>query len=290
VADLLSIRAGTVRALALAAPGAERTCFEESSFDVVGTPHADVIVGTPGPDRVHTGRGDDVLVGRRRRGQRLRLRAALNDRHLTHVSLWDRLGARVYDPFLWLGERRGMARRRRDLLAHAEGRVLELGAGTGINLRHYPGSVEALVLTEPVEPMARALQRRLQRLGRLAEVRRASAEALPFGDDSFDTVVSTLVLCTVQDQARALSEIARVLAPGGRLLFIEHLRSQTERWGRWQDRLERPWAAFACGCRCNRRTLERLARSPLTIEQLTFASWHGMPPLVRPLAIGTAIA
>jgi ubiquinone/menaquinone biosynthesis C-methylase UbiE len=87
-----------------------------------------------------------------------------------------------------------------------------------------------------------------------------------------------------------LNEIARVLRPGGRLLFIEHLRSEKERLGRWQDRLERPWSAFAFGCRCNRRTLALLASSPLTIEQSTFASWHGMPRLVRPLAIGSAVA
>jgi ubiquinone/menaquinone biosynthesis C-methylase UbiE len=183
-----------------------------------------------------------------------------------------------------------MARRRHDLLAEAEGRVLEIGAGTGLNLRHYRDSVESLVLTEPVEPMARALDRRLQRLSRPTDVRRASAEALPFPDDSFDTVVSTLVLCTVQDQALALNEIARVLRPGGRLLFIEHLRSEKEHWGRWQDRLERPWFAFAFGCHCNRRTLALLASSPLTIEQSTFASWRGMPRLVRPLAIGSAVA
>jgi ubiquinone/menaquinone biosynthesis C-methylase UbiE len=134
---------------------------------------------------------------------------------------WDRLGAWVYDPFLWLGERRGMARRRHDLLAQAQGFVLEIGAGTGLNLRHYGDSVEALVLTEPVEPMARALERRVKRLGRPVDVRRAPAEALPFADDSFDTVVSTMVLCTVHDVALALSEIARVLRPGGRLLFIE---------------------------------------------------------------------
>lgn len=153
----------------------------------------------------------------------------MNDRHVTRDGLWDRLGAWIYDPFLWLGERRGMARRRRELLARAQGRVLEIGAGTGLNIRHYRHSIEALVLTEPLEPIARALERRVQRLGCPAEVRRAPAEALPFDRASFDTVVSTLVLCTVQDQALALNEIARVLRPGGRLLFIEHLRSQTER-------------------------------------------------------------
>jgi len=206
------------------------------------------------------------------------------------TGLWERAGALMYDPFLWLGERLGMVRHRRDLLAHAEGRVLEIGAGTGLNLRHYRESIEALVLTEPVEPMARALERRVERLGRPAPVHRARAEELPFADDSFDTVVSTMVLCTVEHQALALSEIARVLRPGGRLLFLEHLRSDTERWGRWQDRLERPWAAFGCGCRCNRRTLELIAHSPLRIEQSARASWHGMPPLVRPLTVGWAVA
>ena len=167
--------------------------------------------------------------------------------------------------------------------------MLEIGAGTGLNLRHYGESVKELVLTEPVEPMARALERRVKRLGRPADVRRVSAEALPFPDDSFDIVVSTIVPA-LQHPALALGELARVLRPGGRLLFIEHLRSESERWGRWQDRLERPWAAFAFGCHCNRRTLKLLASSPLTIAQSEFASWHGMPPLVRPLTIGSAVA
>ena len=208
----------------------------------------------------------------------------------THTTLWQRIGARIYDPFLWFGERLGMARHRRDLLAHAEGRVLEIGAGTGLNLSHYRDSIEALVLTEPVEPMAGKLERRVERLGASARVHRAPAEALPFADHSFDTVVSTMVLCTVEDPVRSLSEIARVLRPGGRLLFIEHLRSDTERWGRWQDRLERPWASFGCGCRCNRRTLELIAQSPLRVEASARASWRGMPPLVRPLTIGSATA
>ncbi|HWM11820.1 MAG TPA: class I SAM-dependent methyltransferase [Solirubrobacteraceae bacterium] len=205
------------------------------------------------------------------------------------MRLWDRVFARVYDPFLWLGERLGMDRHRRDLLAHAEGRVLEIGAGTGLNLRHY-GAFEALVLAEPIEPMARALERRVERWGRPARVHRAPAEALPFADDSFDTVVSTLVLCTVADPALAISEIARVLRPGGRLLFVEHLRSDAERWARWQDRLERPWAAFAGGCHCNRNTLDLIADSPLRVDESARASWHGMPPVVRPLTIGRAIA
>jgi ubiquinone/menaquinone biosynthesis C-methylase UbiE len=116
----------------------------------------------------------------------------------------------------------------------------------------------------------------------------ATAEALPFADDTFDTVVSTLVLCTVDDPARSLSEIARVLRPGGQLLYVEHLRSDSERWGRWQDRLERPWAAFAGGCRCNRRTLDLMAVSPLRVEEPARANYRGMPRLMRPLAVGRA--
>ena len=204
------------------------------------------------------------------------------------MNLWDRIGARLYDPFLWLGEHRGMERHSAELLEGARGRVLEIGAGTGLNLRHYPAAAGELVLTEPMEAMARALERRLARDGTSGSVHRAAAEELPFPDDSFDTVVSTMVLCTVEDPERAIAEIERVLRPGGRLLFIEHLRSEHERWARWQDRLERPWKAFGAGCRCNRPTLELLERSGLALKGVARGRWRGMPPVVRPLAIGRA--
>ena len=206
------------------------------------------------------------------------------------ATLLERLSAAAYDPFLWLGERRGMADRRRRLLADARGRVLEIGAGTGLNLRHYPDGVEELVLTEPMEGMAERLERRVADAPRAARVERAPAESLPFPDDSFDTVVSTLVLCTVEDPGRALSEIIRVLRPGGQLLFVEHLRSDHKRWARWQDRLEAPWAAFAEGCRCNRRTLELIESSSLSVGDVERGAWRGMPRLVRPLAAGRARA
>jgi ubiquinone/menaquinone biosynthesis C-methylase UbiE len=204
------------------------------------------------------------------------------------MNLWDRIAARLYDPFLWLGERRGMERHRAQLLEGARGSVLEIGAGTGLNLRHYPAAIGELVLTEPVEPMARALERRLARDSAGRSVHRAAAEELPFPDDSFDTVVSTMVLCTVEDPERAIAEIERVLRPGGQLLFIEHLRSDHERWARWQDRLERPWKAFGDGCRCNRPTLEFLDRSGLALADVSRGRWRGMPQVVRPLAIGRA--
>jgi ubiquinone/menaquinone biosynthesis C-methylase UbiE len=159
--------------------------------------------------------------------------------------------AATYEPFLARGERRGMTERRRALLAGAHGRVLEIGSGTGLNLAHYPAGLEELVLTEPDAGMARRLERRVVRERPGAHVVRAGAEALPFDDGSFDGAVSTMVLCTVPDPQAAVAELRRVVRPGGRVLFIEHLRAQDGALAGWQDRLARPWAAFAAGCRAS---------------------------------------
>ncbi len=191
--------------------------------------------------------------------------------------MYSRLFAALYDSALRRGERAGMADHRRSLLAAASGRVLEIGAGTGLNLPHYPEGIE-LVLTEPDAPMAR-------RAGR--PVVPASAESLPFEDATFDTVVSTLVLCTVADPARAIAEFRRVLRPGGRLLFIEHVRGE-ERLARWQDRLDHPWRRIGNGCHANRDTLAALREGGFAVEARGDV-WHRMPRLIRPLAIGTAV-
>jgi SAM-dependent methyltransferase len=190
--------------------------------------------------------------------------------------MYSRLFAALYDSSLRRGERAGMADHRRALLAAASGRVLEIGAGTGLNLPHYPGGID-LVLTEPDAPMARRVAR---------PVVPASAEELPFEDASFDTAVSTLVLCTVADPARAVDELARVLVPGGRLLFIEHVRGDGA-LARWQDRLERPWRGIANGCHANRDTLAAL-RERFDV-QFRRETWHRMPRLIRPLVVGTAV-
>ena len=204
-------------------------------------------------------------------------------------TLVQRFNAATYDPVLWLGERAGMAGHRRRILADATGRVLEIGAGTGLNLNHYPDAVGELVLAEPDEGMAGRLEKRVRESGRTATVVQANAEELPFEDDSFDTAVSTLVLCTVPDPGKAIAEVQRVLRPGGRLLFIEHVRSESPRLARWQDRLEKPWAAFADGCHCNRRTLD-LIETGLRLERVDDGAWRRMPPIVRPLIAGVAAA
>lgn len=185
-------------------------------------------------------------------------------------------------------ERAGMDERRRALLAAARGRTLELGAGTGMNLRHYPPEVSALVLTEPSAPMAAGLRRRLPSAPVPARVVAAEAEHLPFPDASFDTVACTLVLCSVGDPARAVQEAARVLRPGGALLFIEHVRSEDPRVGRRQDRLRPLWSRIGHGCHPNRRTLSTLEASPLRVERVAGGEMPGAPSFLRPMIAGVA--
>jgi ubiquinone/menaquinone biosynthesis C-methylase UbiE len=187
-------------------------------------------------------------------------------------------------------EEAGLRDRRRDLLSEADGATLELGAGTGLNLDLYPPSVTELVLTEPAEHMARRLRERAAGAGRDVEVVQAPAERLPLPDDRFDTVVATLVLCTVDDPAATLAEVDRVLRPGGRLLFLEHVRSTDPRVARWQDRLHGPWRFVGAGCNCNRDTPATLAASPLQVERLDHGELPKSPPIVRPLVTGRAVA
>lgn len=204
------------------------------------------------------------------------------------MSLYSHVFARVYDPFLALGERSGMRDLRRETLAAARGRVLEIGAGTGLNVKLYPGAVTAITLAEPDAPMAARLRRRVSGASHPVEVLQAPAEQLPFADGSFDTVVSTLVLCTVADMAASLREIGRVLAPGGQLLFVEHVRAGHGRLVRWQERLHEPWRRLACGCHCNRDTAVALRDNGFAVERVQEHRWRRMPRIVQPLLAGIA--
>jgi ubiquinone/menaquinone biosynthesis C-methylase UbiE len=180
---------------------------------------------------------------------------------------------------------------RKELLAGARGRVIEVGAGTGVNVDLYGPTIEDLTLVEPDPHMAARLRERLEGGGgglpkHLVE---APAEALPFDGGTFDTAVATLVLCTIPYPVAAIGELARVLKPGGRLLFIEHVRADDADRARWQDRLEKPWRFMADGCYCNRDTEASLRASPFEIETIEYGKMPKAMPIVRPLIRGTAI-
>jgi ubiquinone/menaquinone biosynthesis C-methylase UbiE len=204
------------------------------------------------------------------------------------MGLRSGLFALTYDRMSHTSEEAGLRALRQGLLAAASGSVLEIGAGTGANLPHYEGRAESLVVTEPERAMLRRLQRKASVHAPSATVLRAAAEELPFEDASFDTVVSTLVLCGVDDQPRSLGEIRRVLRPGGRLLFLEHVRADDPQLARFQDRIN--WLnRLVVACDCNRRTLAAIEAARFTISGVERTVMPKAPRFVRPLVVGTAV-
>lgn len=199
-----------------------------------------------------------------------------------------RLSARLYEPMLWLGEKAGFWRWRQRLVSQVSGSVMELGAGTGLNLPYYPAGLDRLVLVEPDVHKAKLLEEKDPPAGVEPEILRAPGETLPFDDDSFDTVVETLVLCTVTDPVVTAAEIRRVLKPEGRFLFMEHVRSDRPRLGKFQDRMEGPWKKFADGCHCNRRTVPMLRENGFEVEIAAEMDKMAMFPMARPIVSGIA--
>ncbi|HEX3241452.1 MAG TPA: class I SAM-dependent methyltransferase [Solirubrobacterales bacterium] len=205
-------------------------------------------------------------------------------------ATWGRAFSALYDRLTKKTEEAGLREMRRETLAAASGRTIDIGGGTGANLGLYPDAVTELVLAEPDPHMVKRLRPRVSEAGIDAEVVEAPAERLPFEDASFDTAIYTLVLCTVPDQAAALAETARILKPGGKLLFVEHVRADDPGVARWQDRLHGPWKFFADGCHCNRDTLTGIEAAGFTVESATDDEMPQAPPLIRPLIRGSAVA
>ena len=204
------------------------------------------------------------------------------------MSLRSRLFAACYDRMNARTEEAGMRDFRTTLLSQARGRVLEIGAGTGINLALYP-ELESLTVTEPERPMLRRLEEHVKERTPSALVLRAPAEDLPFDDSTFDVAVSTLVLCGVSDQPRALRQLRRVLRPGGQLLFIEHIRSGDPRLARHQDRMN--WLnQLVMRCDCNRPTLTSIQEAGFTVTAMEHLTLAHAPSFVSPLVVGTATA
>jgi ubiquinone/menaquinone biosynthesis C-methylase UbiE len=205
------------------------------------------------------------------------------------MSIGSRIFAFTYDRFIDKTEKAGLRDFRERLLTGAAGSVLEIGSGTGLNLPCYGPAVRSLTMTEPEAPMLHRLRRRASELAPAATVLRAPAEDLPFDDNTFDVAVSTLVLCGVDDQPRALRELRRVLRPGGRLLFIEHVRADDPAGARMQDRMN--WLnRLVVHCDCNRPTLAAMQDAGFTIARVEHTTMPKAPKFVSPTVIGSAVA
>jgi SAM-dependent methyltransferase len=183
-------------------------------------------------------------------------------------------------------------RLRDQTLAGLSGRVLEIGAGNGANFHRYPEAVTEIVATEPDPYMIERAEQTARELHRTITIRQAPAESLPFTDAEFDAVVSTLVLCTVSNPAKALGEVRRVLKPGGELRVFEHVRHKGG-IGAWvQDRAEPLWTWLGAGCHPNRDTAPAIEAAGFQFRELNRV--NGSPPippmcLTRPCIQGTAV-
>ena len=192
--------------------------------------------------------------------------------------------AAIYDRISSGAERAGLSEDRHGLLAQAAGATIEIGAGTGANLAHYPPAVTRLCLVEPDPSMRKRLHRRAS--GRHVEIVDAPGEALPFPDGSFDTAVVTFALCSVADLDRALAEIARVLRPGGQLLFLEHVRDTDPKMARKQDHPGRLYSWI--GCHPNRDTLTAISQAPFEVTTVRHGEVPKAPRVERPMIVGAA--
>lgn len=201
-----------------------------------------------------------------------------------------RLMAAAYDRFTQASERACLGQWRAELLGSLAGQILEVGAGTGLNIPHYPSSVSRLVLSEPDPHMLRKLATRARTMGWAhAQVVEASLEQLPLQSGVFDAVVATLVLCSVSRMDQALAEIHRVLRPNGHLVFIEHVAAEgrPRRLG-WQRRVEPVWKRLMGNCHLTRRTADAIRAAGFTAVGVKRESMRKAWPLVRPTIRGVA--
>ena len=193
------------------------------------------------------------------------------------------LFAASYDFLTGPTERKILGPIRSSLIGQATGRVLEVGAGTGANFPYYRRADE-IVATEPDPFMLARARKRAADLSLDLEFRDSPAEALPFADATFDTVVATLVLCTVTEQERSFGEIRRVLRPGGEFRFVEHVRAEGGIHALAQDVLAPVWSLAAANCHPNRRTDRALVAAGFEIAWLK-RQWKPITPLVYGVAV-----
>ena len=192
------------------------------------------------------------------------------------MQILDRVFASAYDRVMAAPEARGLKTWRAELIGPLRGRVLEIGAGTGLSLPHYQDDVEVVAL-EPDPFMLAQLKARADevRPSGSTTVVQGVAEELPFEKDSFDAVVLGLVLCTVADPPAALAEVRRVLRPGGKAVFIEHVRARTQGTYLLQRVIEPVWTICGRGCRLTRDTESTLREAGFEFETLDHSDLPG---------------
>jgi SAM-dependent methyltransferase len=196
----------------------------------------------------------------------------------------------MYAGFARVAERASLGRLRSRTLRDASGRVLLLGAGQGHDIPHLPHAVTEVVAVEPDPAMRRLGHRRVAESHVPAWYVAAAAEHLPLADRSVDTVVSTLVLCSVHDLDRAAAELRRVLKPDGRLLLLEHVRAANgSRLASAQDRADPVWERFSGGCHVNRRVREALEQAGFDTEGVRDRHIVRAVPLIDPGMQGVAV-
>lgn len=175
--------------------------------------------------------------------------------------------ARMYERMAPAFEAKGAAEHREELLVELSGRVIEVGAGTGLNFGHYPAAVTQVVAVEPESHLRDLAQRAAGQAPVRVAVVDGTADALPVEDEGFDAGVASLVLCSVPDQPRALSELFRVIRPGGELRFYEHVLAQNPRWAARQHRVAPIWRCLGGGCNPDRDTGSAIVSAGFEIEQ-----------------------
>lgn len=199
------------------------------------------------------------------------------------------LMAKSYDLIMQGTERRCLGVWRKEILAPAKGQLLEIGAGTGINLPYIPHQVSQLYLCEPDDQMRKKLARKVAGTNRQnIKITDWKAEAIDLPDESLDTIISTLVLCSVSCLSTSLKEAYRLLRPGGILIFIEHIISDNPSTRAWQQRMEPLWGLCAGDCHLTRDTASAIEKNGFQIEQLTEAKMIGAPSFVNRTVRGLA--